>query len=336
MKSLILCVDRDNDLGRKTKIEGPVIGKNACLEAAISLARADPLDTDANTMFEAVKTYEQLKKEGKKVEVAILTGDVKVGLKSDEKIVVQLKKALKGCKGVVFVSDGADDEQLIPIIQSYATILNVKRVVVKQAERLESVYYTVLDFIKRVLKDKELSRLVLGVPGIAAVIYALLGAEGWRLIVGFVGAYLILKGLQLETHIDAWIQEIKVSLRHGRPSFFIYLISILLFTVALATGLNAISGGLLAFLKASDFIFLSSALAFFLAKAFDTQNVSSRIDYVASGILSVALIWTFDSVVSIMAEGSGFGLTITPIFMGLVIIFFTMLTRRLIKKWKGY
>jgi putative membrane protein len=336
MKTLVLCVDRDDDLGRKTGIHGPVIGKKKCVEAAVALARADPMDTDANTMFEAVKTYEDLKKEGKDVKVAVLTGDIKVGLKSDEQIVIQLKKALKGCKGVIFISDGADDEQLIPIIQSYATIKNVKRVVVKQAERLESVYYTIIDFVKRVLTDKELSRLVLGVPGIAAIIYAILGAEGWRLIVGVVGAYLILKGLQLEKFIDTMIQEIRISLSRGRPSFFVYIISILLFTVALATGLNSVNEGPLAFLKASDFIFLSSALAFFLAKALDSQNISSRVDYVTSGIFTAAIIWTFDSVVSIMAEGSGFGLTITPLFVGLVIIFLTMLGRNLIRKWKGY
>jgi putative membrane protein len=336
MKSLILCVDRDNDLGRKTGIGGPVIGRKACVDAAIALARADPRDTDANTMFEAVKTYEELKKEGKDVKVAVLTGDINVGLKSDEIIVIQLKKALKGCNGVIFVSDGADDEQLIPIIQSYTTIKNVRRVIVKQAEILESVYYTILDFAKRVLKDKELSRLILGVPGIAALIYAILGAEGWRLIVGVVGSYLIIKGLQLEQYIDRLIQEIRIALRHGRPSFFIYIISILLFTVAMATGLNAVSEGPLAFLKASDFIFLSSALGFFLAKALDSQNISARLDYVSSGVLTAALIWVFDSVVSIMAEGSGFGLTITPLFLGLVIIFFTMLGRKLIRKWKGY
>lgn len=336
MKSLVLCVDRDNDLGRKTDFEGPIKGREDCIKAAIALARADPLDTDANTMFEAVRMYEALKKEGKPAEVAILTGDVKVGLRSDEKIAVQLKKVLAGCDGVIFVSDGADDEQLIPIIQSYSTILSVRRVIVKQAERLESVYYTVLDFIKRIMKDKELSRLVLGIPGIAAIIYALLGTEGWRLIVGVIGAYLVLKGLHLEVYIDAAIQEIKKSLKQGRPSFFIYCISLLLLAVGVASGLNAINQGPLAFLKASDFIFLSSVLAFFLAKSLDAQTTSSRIDYAMTGILSVVIIWTFDSVVSIMLEGSGFGLTITPLFVGLVVIFVSMLTRKLIKKWKGY
>lgn len=336
MKNLVVTVDRDNDLGRKTGITGPLLGPKKCTEAAIALAKADPLDTDANTIFEAVKVYEELKKSGKNVNVVALTGDERVGIKSDEEVAKQLKAVLAGVDGVIFVSDGADDEQLIPIIQSYTSIISMRRVVVKQAERLESVYYTILDFIKRVLKDRELSRLILGLPGIAAIFYALFGAEGWRMIVGVTGGYLLIKGLHLEEYLDRLFREVRLALKEGRPSFYIYLISILLVAVATAAGLNAITGGWGAFIKASDFIYLSAALAYFIAKALDSRKTSAMLDYVTSGALLTALIWTFDSVISTMLEGAGFGLTITPIFLGLVIIFAVLMSRKLIKRWKGY
>ena len=41
-KVLILCVDRDDDLGVKTKIKTPILGRKENLEAAVALALKDP------------------------------------------------------------------------------------------------------------------------------------------------------------------------------------------------------------------------------------------------------------------------------------------------------
>jgi len=41
-KLLVICIDRDDDLGRKTGISTPVVGRNACIEAAQRLALEDP------------------------------------------------------------------------------------------------------------------------------------------------------------------------------------------------------------------------------------------------------------------------------------------------------
>ena len=51
---LVLCIDRDNDLFEKAKVSGPIVGREANLNAAIKLALADPTDTDSNTIFRAV------------------------------------------------------------------------------------------------------------------------------------------------------------------------------------------------------------------------------------------------------------------------------------------
>ena len=79
MKVLVLCIDRDDDLGLKTKIEGPVIGRHECVRAALALGIADPEDADTNTMLAAVSTYDELTKKGVNAEVATITGDVNVG-----------------------------------------------------------------------------------------------------------------------------------------------------------------------------------------------------------------------------------------------------------------
>ena len=56
---LILCVDLDDDLGRKTGIKTPVIGRQAVESAALALAIADPTDSDGNVMFQGLQLYEK-------------------------------------------------------------------------------------------------------------------------------------------------------------------------------------------------------------------------------------------------------------------------------------
>ena len=41
-RTLVLTVDRDNDLGIKTAIRGPVVGRRQVLTAALKLGIADP------------------------------------------------------------------------------------------------------------------------------------------------------------------------------------------------------------------------------------------------------------------------------------------------------
>ena len=57
---LILCVDRDDDLGKKAGIKTPVLGRDENLNAAIALALRDPEEADANAMFEGVRGYDRL------------------------------------------------------------------------------------------------------------------------------------------------------------------------------------------------------------------------------------------------------------------------------------
>ena len=61
---LILAVDIDNDLYRKTKISGPLMGRVQNLSGASQLALADPEDSDSNTMFYAVHLNDKMKEEG--------------------------------------------------------------------------------------------------------------------------------------------------------------------------------------------------------------------------------------------------------------------------------
>ncbi|MEM4089382.1 MAG: DUF373 family protein, partial [Thermoplasmatales archaeon] len=145
-KTLIICVDRDNDFGEKAKVKSPIVGRENNLKAANELILADPEDSDANALFSAISTYDQLKASGEDVEICTLCGDKNVGLVSDRIISEQLEEVIHqvACDLAIVVSDGAEDEFIIPIIETRIKIRAIKRITVRQAPQIESLYYIIV------------------------------------------------------------------------------------------------------------------------------------------------------------------------------------------------
>jgi len=233
---LILCVDRDNDLHAKAKISGPIIGKEANIEAATKLALADPEETDANTIFEAVKLSDELAKDHE-VRLATLTGSERLGYTADREVLKQLERVLNEfkCDSAVFVSDGASDEQVIPIIQSRVKIDSVRVVTMRQAKELEKTYFVLLEK----LKEPHYARLVFGIPAIFLILLAAgeyLG-YGWRLMAVVLGAYLLVKGFGVEEWFLNRVSTFRLSIE--RLSFIFYMLAIPLIIIALAQGYEA-------------------------------------------------------------------------------------------------
>ncbi len=242
VKTLVITVDRDDDLGKKTSLSGPILGEKHCLKAAETLAIADPGESDANAMFAAIKTYRELKNLGESVDVAIITGNKDRGIKADREVARQLEelKEKLGFEDVVLVSDGADDEQLIPVIQGITRIANIQRVVIKQSQAIESSFY----LIKEALKDPYFARFIFGLPGIAMLIYAivyLLGVEklGLNIILGLLGLYLILKGFGIEDALVNWISSFKKTASFERASFPVYLSVLFILILAVWAGIDS-------------------------------------------------------------------------------------------------
>jgi len=269
-KTLILCIDRDDDIGRKTKFSGPVIGVKKAVEVGNALLLADPEDTDGNSIFGAIKTQNEIKDS----EVAIITGHGDVGIKSDQELTKQLKAVIKKLKPsqTVVVTDGAEDEYIIPIIQSIIPIASVKRIVVKQSENLESSYYVLKDFVNEIVKNPKLSRFFLGLPAIAFLILAVFGSTGWRLVLGAIGLYLLIKGLQFEILFNKVVNEFMNALKLGRVSFFLYVVSVIFLIIGIIHCYNKLSvfgiydwfNSILVFINSSIiFVFISGFLFWF-------------------------------------------------------------------------
>ncbi len=224
-RPLVLVIDRDNDIGSKVGVSGPVVERDEVLETAKKLALADPEDSDANTLFAGVRLYDQLKKKNKNVGIAVVSGDQRVGVKSDQVISKQLEEVLKThYDEAIVVSDGAEDEYVIPVVQSHIKIASIKKVVVKQSENLEGVYYLFVKFFKDMLNEPSTARIFLGIPAIVLLIFALLGTTGWRLVLGVLGVYLMIRGFQLEKYIFAVQEEMVKALKRGTVSFFLYFV----------------------------------------------------------------------------------------------------------------
>src|SRR5579863_492310 len=171
-KYLVLCVDRDDDLGEKAKVKSPVVGRDAVLAAALKLALADPEEADANAMFAAIRKYDELTRSGNTCEVAVVGGDSDRGFDADRKIGREVAGLLEEGKysGVVFVSDGGEDEQVVPIIQSLRPIVSVERVAVKHSQTVEETYEVLGRYLRMLIFDPHYSKYALGVPGLILVL----------------------------------------------------------------------------------------------------------------------------------------------------------------------
>ncbi|MDG6909504.1 MAG: DUF373 family protein [Nitrososphaerota archaeon] len=213
-KYLVLCVDRDDDLGTKAKVNSPVIGRGAVLEAGTKLALADPEEADANAIFAAVKKFDALTKSSNLCEVAVVCGDADRGFAADRRVGRQVASILDAgaYTGVVLVSDGGEDEQVVPIIQSLKPIVSVERVTVKHSQTVEETYQVLGRYLRMLVFDPHYSKYALGVPGLIFVlagIFILAGktfeaALASLLVLG--GAFLI-RGFNVDRTVTGLLQR---------------------------------------------------------------------------------------------------------------------------------
>ena len=230
-RTLILCIDSDDDIGIKGSVKTPIIGREANIQAATKLALSDPEEADANAMFGAVKLYDKLMKDypDEAFEIATIAGSGKGGVEADRAMVRELGRVQKQfvADGVIIVTDGFADEELVPIIQSRIPITSIHHVVVKHSERIEETYAVIFRYLKMLVEDPYYSKVSLGVPGILLVIFGFLMAsnqlENGGMVVAFVmGIVLVLKGFgwdsklaELEPRLpppDRWINIITTGL----------------------------------------------------------------------------------------------------------------------------
>jgi len=234
---LVLAVDIDNDLYRKTRISGPVVGRNNVLAAAEKFVLADPQDTDANVMFESIRQYDKLKEAGYPVAIATITGAEKEGYVADAELSRQIDIILDRFKvdACVLVTDGASDNRVLPILKSRVKVNSVDLLRMKQAENLENTYFVIFEK----LKEPHFARIVFGIPALLLLLFAISAYlhYGWQLPVSLIGLYLLIKGFGLEDSIVGMFKGLGFS--SERLSFIFYMSAIILFIINIILGVSS-------------------------------------------------------------------------------------------------
>jgi len=231
MKTLVLNVDRDDDFGRKAKVKSPIIGVKDNIDAANKLGQEDPEDSDINAIFFAISTYKQLTNEEKDVEIATICGDIHVGLKSDQILSKQLENVIHktGAQDIVLITDGAEDEYILPIIQSRIKISSIRRVSVKQSRELEDTYYRIL----KLLDDEKVQKQFILPIALVLIVWAFfvlmgLTSSGFGAILLTLGIYLLIRVFRWERNIASMYEEIRSGFLTGKLSIYTYIIAIVI------------------------------------------------------------------------------------------------------------
>jgi len=306
---LVLAVDIDNDLYRKTKVSGPVLGRSDNLRYAAKLVLADPQDTDGNTMFEAVRKFDELRAQGLSVNIATVTGAEKEGYVADRELSRQIDKVIDTFKSdsCVLVTDGQSDMRVLPILQTRIKINSVDVLRMKQAEQFENTYFTLLEK----LKEPHYARIVFGIPAVLLLLFALsyYFKLGWQLPVALIGLYLVLKGFGLENALLESFKGLGFSIE--RLSFIFYIGSILFFIISLIIGdisyvsaAKSISNGIILSSYAVEgflLLFPLSLLLYLIGRVIDLQNRHMRYraisqgTYIGYAIITVGMLYVLSA-----------------------------------------
>ncbi|MDH5782532.1 MAG: DUF373 family protein, partial [Candidatus Bathyarchaeota archaeon] len=220
-RTLVLCVDRDDDLGVKAGIETPVLGRKENINAAVSLALRDPEEPDANAIFEAVRIFDRLtetvEREGGECQIATVTGSEIGGVGADRKLISEFNEVLKTfpATDIVLVIDGFTDEAILPLIQSRVPVTSVRRVTVRHSQSIEETAWLFSKYLKMLIENPRYARIALGLPGILIIVIGILTVfdmleSTWIAFLLVLGFFLVVKGFGLDKTAGSfyiWVKE---------------------------------------------------------------------------------------------------------------------------------
>ncbi|MFB6242860.1 MAG: DUF373 family protein [Halobaculum sp.] len=246
MTTLVLCVDRADDIGRKSGVRTPVIGWEAVRSLVTDVGLSDPEDAVVNSILESLRVARDLQDEGEETVVAVVSGTGDSGVGRDRALADGIDTVLdrRDADSVVIVVDSAEDERAVPIVESRLPVDSVDRVVVRQARDIESTYY----LLKQFMADEELRETVLVPVGIALVLLPVLlvqfsPAVALAGLTSLLGAALLYYGLGLDEFAETLPERSREALYSGQVSVVTYVV---------AAGLAVVGASLGAFAATQD------------------------------------------------------------------------------------
>ncbi|PSP90859.1 hypothetical protein BRC90_00300 [Halobacteriales archaeon QS_4_69_34] len=217
----------------------PVVGREAVRSLVLATGLDDPESSRVNCLLAALRTADDLRSEGERAIVAVVAGGTET-VNADRAIARQIEDlvATHRPEAAVVVVDSAEDERLVPVIESRVRVDAVDRVVVRQARDLESTYYQ----LKQFLADEQLRRAVLvplGIALLAVPVLLTLTASPTVVVAvaaAVVGSGVLYKGLGVDDALAGLAGDARAALYSGQVSIVTYVVAAGLALVGIAAG----------------------------------------------------------------------------------------------------
>ncbi|MFB6183481.1 MAG: DUF373 family protein, partial [Haloarculaceae archaeon] len=226
MTTLVVCLDRGGDLVGDR--DPPVVGREAVERLVVEFGTTDPEDSRINCLLEGLRVAGAVDaEEDEEAVVAVLSG-AGDAINADRAVAGQASTLIEtyDVDSAVVVVDSAEDERMVPIIESRVAVDAVDRVVIRQARDIESTYY----LLKQFLADEELRKTVLVPLGVVLIAFPALwlATESPGLATGaiaaVVGLSLLYKGLGVDDHLAALPAQIREAFYSGQVALVTYVV----------------------------------------------------------------------------------------------------------------
>lgn len=242
--TLVLCVDRSDDIRLAAGLESPIVGWEAVRSLVTDVGLDDPEDSRVNCLLEALRVARDLRDDREESVLAVVSGGGDSIVGADRSLSKQVDDlvAEHDPDSAVVVIDSANDEQVVPVIESRVRVDSVDRVVVRQAHDIESTYY----LLKQFLADEELRSTVLVPLGATLLLLPLLlawfsTAVAVAGLAALLGAALLYKGLAIDELLSEVPDRVRSGLYSGRVSVVTYAVSLGLALVGAFLGALAVT-----------------------------------------------------------------------------------------------
>jgi putative membrane protein len=238
--TLVVSIDRSSGL----QVEPPVVGWEAVQSLVSELGVDDPEDSRVNCVLEALRVTRDLSDENEDAVVAVISASGE-SVSADRAVARQIDDlvAEHDPDSAVVIVDSAEDERLVPIVESRVQVDAVDRVVVRQARDIESTYY----LLKQFLADEQLRKTVLVPVGVALLAFpALLFVAAspqvaLAAIAAVTGVFFLYKGLGIDAYLAALPGEVRDALYSGQVSLVTYVVAAGLAMIGVFVGAISIS-----------------------------------------------------------------------------------------------
>jgi len=148
--------------------------------------------------------------------------------------------------GAVIVSDGEDDESVVPVIQNVLPVISVQRVVMKVSRSVEYSYAVFGKYLKMIAYDTKYSKFFLGVPGILLLIGGIATVVGYTaeitaVLISILGGAFLIRAFDIDRAWSNWAKPTPM----GFIRIFTMVTGILLMLSSVPAGIDSVDEKLL-------------------------------------------------------------------------------------------